>query len=343
MQIAKCPQCKTAYYASGRKSDEQFIKEVYDLVGDEYTFLENYKGATTRIKLRHNKCGYKYKITPSVFLNNKDKYPNCPNCGTTLKTQEKFKKEIKNTFGNEYTILSKYKGANKMIKIKHTSCGHIYETKASQLLYYKEEGQGCPNCGTSQLSHKEYVDKVYDQVGDEYIVVGKYNGARNKIKMKHNICDNVYETYPYHILQGHGCPECSFSHGEDLISDYLKIDNIKYESQYTFNDCLDIRKLRFDFAVFDNKKLKLLIEYDGKQHYEPVDFAGKGEKWASQRHEMTKRKDEIKNDYCQNNNIPLLRIPYWEKENISEILNTTLSHFGIKKYNCLQLSLFESA
>lgn len=64
----------------------------------------------------------------------------------------------------------------------------------------------------------------------------------------------------------------------------------------------------------------MCIEFDGIQHFQPVDFAGKGLKWANNNFRMIQIKDNIKNDYCKEHHINLIRIPYWEEENIGEIL-----------------------
>ena len=73
--------------------------------------------------------------------------------------------------------------------------------------------------------------------------------------------------------------------------------------------------LRFDFAIFDNNKLILLIEYDGEQHFKWL----KG--WQTKEEfEKLQYHDQLKNTYCKNNNIPLLRIPYYDFDNIDDIL-----------------------
>lgn len=80
---------------------------------------------------------------------------------------------------------------------------------------------------------------------------------------------------------------------------------VNFIPQYAFDDCRYIYVLHFDFAIFDGEKLLGLIEYDGKQHFEPVVFFG-GEDGFNK----TKKRDQIKNTYCQTHNIPLLRLPY---------------------------------
>jgi len=80
-----------------------------------------------------------------------------------------------------------------------------------------------------------------------------------------------------------------------------------------------------DFAIFDKDKvLYCLIEYDGEQHYRPVNFGGMSDEKALNNLEKTKKHDQIKNNYCKKNNIKLIRIPYWESNNYKNILNDEL-------------------
>jgi hypothetical protein len=107
--------------------------------------------------------------------------------------------------------------------------------------------------------------------------------------------------------------------GEQNIRDFLIKNNISYEPQYKFEDCKYIHKLAFDYAVFVNDKLFILIEFDGIQHFESRSFFG-GEEGLKE----IQRNDNIKNEYCKNNNIPLLRIAYTNYKNIDEILEKFL-------------------
>ena len=120
---------------------------------------------------------------------------------------------------------------------------------------------------------------------------------------------------------GNGCPQCQESKGERQVRQWLENKNIIYTYQKTFKDCKYIKVLPFDFYI---SKYHACIEYDGKQHFEPVDFAGRGEEWALQQFEKTQYHDKIKNQYCKNNNITLLRIPYFK--NVEEELETFFIH-----------------
>ena len=78
------------------------------------------------------------------------------------------------------------------------------------------------------------------------------------------------------------------------------------------------------FSVIVNEYLIFcllgLIGYDGEQHFMPIKFGPYSDEVSILNFENTKRRDKIKDEYCKNNNIKLLRIPYWEKANIKTIV-----------------------
>ena len=93
---------------------------------------------------------------------------------------------------------------------------------------------------------------------------------------------------------------------------YLEKINTDYEMQYRFKDCKFKYTLPFDFYL---PQYNCCIEFDGKQHYQIVKHFGGLDEFID-----TKIRDTIKNIYCQQNNIKLIRIPYWEFDRIEEIL-----------------------
>ena len=125
-----------------------------------------------------------------------------------------------------------------------------------------------------------------------------------------------------------GCPYCFdtkkfvFSKGEKAVEQVLQDLNITYLPQYTFSDCRDKNLLPFDFYL---PKLNKCIEYDGQHHYFPVTFNGVSKERAIENHLTTLKHDKIKNEYCKNNNIELLRIPYYDFKNIEVIVRDFLS------------------
>jgi hypothetical protein len=104
------------------------------------------------------------------------------------------------------------------------------------------------------------------------------------------------------------------SRGEIKIEEILTQAGLSFKEEYTFSDLNSTngRPLRFDFAVFDdNGDLDFLIEYQGIQHYEPKSkFGGISGLRKQQYNDMQKRV------YCQNHNITLIAIPYWDEGRI---------------------------
>lgn len=111
-----------------------------------------------------------------------------------------------------------------------------------------------------------------------------------------------------------GCLKSSY--GEMVIENILKENNILYKKEYEFENLLSENKipLRFDFAILNNfNQVIRIIEYDGEQHY----LTKTNNFWKNDSLEKRQQRDKIKNEYCLNNNIKLVRIPYWEKNNIT--------------------------
>lgn len=97
------------------------------------------------------------------------------------------------------------------------------------------------------------------------------------------------------------------SSGEIYITNLLDDNNIEYIPQYRF---LDAPKKSYDFAILQNNEVVRLIEFDGEQHYKEVP------QWRTSL-EVIQQRDKEKNEYALSNNIPLVRIPYWERDNIT--------------------------
>lgn len=115
-------------------------------------------------------------------------------------------------------------------------------------------------------------------------------------------------------LQGHGCPFCKFSKGEAKISSYLRNNNISYKYNSV---CLPfLNKLRPDFYLPD---YNLVIEYDGRQHFEAIDYFGGKERLIQQQKE-----DALKTKLCEENDVTIIRIPYTNYKNIENILTDIL-------------------
>lgn len=176
-------------------------------------------------------------------------------------------------------------------------------------------GTECPKCSKKISKHttESLIEKLIETRGYKYNYskVQYNNSLKDKIII---ICKEHGEFMQCanNHLNGHDCPSCTIkSRGEEEIKEYLLKNNIIFEKEKSFDDCKYKYKLRFDFFI---PSKNLLIEYDGIQHFTPIDFFG-GE--LTYNEELIKTK--IKNEYCKNNNINLLRIT--KNDNIKEILN----------------------
>lgn len=131
-------------------------------------------------------------------------------------------------------------------------------------------------------------------------------------------CGNIKTVNSVELKNGDtlscGCLRSSF--GEQAIEKILKENNISYKKEYQFSDLLSENNipLRFDFVLFDeNDNIMRIVEYDGEQH-----FLDKTNNFWKRDSLATRRlRDSQKNLYCYNHNYPIVRIPYWEKNNIS--------------------------
>lgn len=228
-------------------------------------------------------------------------------------------------------------GLNSIYKLKDDSAYNGYNKKTT--LVCKKHGDfesspslimdmksGCPKCGgTLKVTHSEFLKEIEFRVGEEYSVMGEYQDRHSKIRLMHNTCNKSYKVTPSGFLRGNRCPYCVSSRGESDVTAYLKLLNIATNVQKRFDYCINVRPLPFDFYVQN----KILIEYDGQDHFYSIDRSGRGVEWADSQYLVRTQNDKIKNQYCIDNNIPLIRIPYWEFNNIELILSSVLMHFNL--------------
>lgn len=105
------------------------------------------------------------------------------------------------------------------------------------------------------------------------------------------------------------------SRGEIKIAEILEMNSMNFKEEFEFPDLKSPngRVLRFDFAVFDDDgNLDFLIEYQGKQHYQPVSKFGGARGLYEQQYN-----DKLKRRYCALHSIPLIEIPYTEEYMVS--------------------------
>lgn len=271
-----------------------------------FVLQENYVNARTKVVTVHTKCNNTWKADVNSLLRGHG----CPNCSNNQKkSQKEFSEQISKITNGEYEVVGQYTGNHEKVAIKHLECGSIFEMEANAFL----RGQRCPaeryvNTAKSNTIPLEIAQKrMFEETDGEYEIVGNYKGLNprknGKADIVHKTCGHIFKVEPSRIINhGSGCPKCSESHGEKYVANFLNEFDFEYKREFRIKECRNVRPLPFDFAIFDNGELKYLIEYDGEQHFKP--------KFGKKHFEQTKRNDEIKNLFCEKNNIDLIRIPY---------------------------------
>ena len=245
-----------------KKTVDEFENEVRKQVGNEYIFLDRYINSKTKIKVKHNVCGYEYDVEPNAFLRGH----RCPKCENKLKvTTEIYKKKVYNLVKEEYTVLGEYVNSSTKIRMRHNKCGCEYEVKPNTFI----SGHRCPNCYRSEkYTTLEFKRKIYDLVKDRYTMLSEYINSNTKIKMKHNICGTEYEVLPFNFLNGNRCPKCSLQLKRSLPEEVVAFFVSKYfEIEQSFRP----QWLKFSSGQIGEidiwiPKIQVGIEYDGKIH-----------------------------------------------------------------------------
>lgn len=190
------------------------------------------------------------------------------------------------------------------------SCGRITVVRGNRLL--NKEIESCLNCSKRENLTKQRFGKITVlNINEE--LTAKNNDRR---AVWDCICDcgSFFSATTHELKQGKDSCGCnSKSKGEKIIEQIFIDNKINYKNQYSFKNLKNKRKLKFDFAIFNSgNQLKCLIEYQGKQHYEPVEFFGGNENFH-----MQQELDQKKRNFCKDNNIKLIEIPYWDFDKIN--------------------------
>ena len=296
-----------------RLTTRMFIEKSKKIHGDKYDYsLVEYENITKKVKIICFEHGM-FLQTPSEHFNGSG----CQICsGTKKRNTDEFILKSKEIHGDKYEYsLVDYINSKTNVKL---ICKKHGEFEITPNVHYLGDG-GCKKCAdnSKKLKIEDFIDRsnsIHDNKYNYSLV--DYINCKTKIKI---VCPEhgIFEQTPRTHLLGRGCPICSESKGEKKITRILKNSNIKFDKQKTFENCKDKNKLAFDFYIPD---INTCIEYDGKQHFEPIEWFGGLPNFI-----ITKKHDEIKNLYCKDNNIKILRISY--VENIEEKLKEIYEKF----------------
>lgn len=293
-----------------KKTHEEYVKEVSQINNNIEVFGQY---ITNRTPILH-RCkidGYIWPVVPSSVLRGRG----CPMCSGNMKrTHEQYLEDL-NFINPNIEPIEPYINVDTTILHRCKICEHIWPIKPNHTL----SGHGCPMCGFKKCAdnkrkfHEEYVRDLHN-INQDIEVLGEYINNNTKILHRCKKCNCKWDIDPCHTLRGQGCPVCNESHGERRISQWLDDNDIEYIPQHRFDDCRDKYPLPFDFYL---PQYNTCIEYNGKQHYEPIEFFG-----GQDAFEVRKLHDNIKDCYCKNNHISLIHISY--QQDVTEELNKFL-------------------
>jgi len=295
----------------------------FNFLINEKWWQENYKGFQTKIPFKYqNKLFYRplKELLTRNFIR------------ISILTYKDFLKKAKEIHGDkyDYSLITEEWWRENYFRIKETIIPIICPKHGmfEQSVFLHLRGHGCQKCGieksTYQLNEKKKLTfknfkKRFNKIHKNLIInfdekwwEENYKNTYTKVPI---ICPKhgIFESKINSILNGVGCPKCKESKGERKIRHYLEENNINYEYQYPIKIKNHKKPLYFDFYL---PKQNIAIEFDGIFHYKDH---------PKQSVEIQKKRDELKNQYCKENNIKLIRIPYWEYDSIEKILKRELN------------------
>ena len=315
-----CPECSRLRRAV---SQDYFIKRLKEKWGNEYDYSKvHYINKKTPVTIVCNKHGA-FKRTPSNIFHNKGGCPKCEKEKMKIDSHDNFLRKAKEIHGSiyDYSNVEYIDSSTKVLIICHKH-GSFMQTPNEHL-----DGCGCPKCGYERNAKKfrmtknEFVLKANSVHGDNRYdyTNSNYVNSITYIKIKCNKCGNTFFQIPSSHLRGHGCPHCRRSLGEERVAKFLNDGNIVFLPQYFIksDDIFSpVKKFKVDFFLPNHNTI---IEFNGGQHYKPIEWFGGKEHFAIQQ-----QRDITLRVYCNRNNINLIEIPYWDFENIEKIIKTQL-------------------
>lgn len=265
------------------------------------TPLEDYINDTTPILFRCDICGHEWKVDPSHLKGGRS-CPNCRKLAKIEKNKQDFleKAQIIHKYKYSYDKVEYTKQQNKVI-ITCPVHGDFEQTPNSHL-----NGRGCPWCaGNNFLRTKDYfVNEAIKVHGNKYNYDQvEYINCKVPVLIKCNNCGIEFLQTPDGHLAGHGCPNCRLKSQTELFEKLRKVfksEEILFEVGNRVIPWLEGQ--RFDIYF---PKYNIAVEYNGKQHYVPVEHFG-----GTLGLQRTQERDELKRQKCKNNNCSLFEVKY---------------------------------
>lgn len=290
-------------------------------ISNEKIQLLDYKGYLKKNVFKCNTCNNVFEKTFQQFK----EVPTCANCKTIALYNRK-KQEIKDKSNGKIELIT-YNGKRSYSLFKCVTCNNEFEQKFEHFNDYPI----CLCCKEREFT-EEKIKEVEECSKGKFKMIS-YKGYKKNSTFKCNKCNKEFEKRYDHFKESLMCPHCDAiyleSKNERKIKEILEQDNIIFSTQYRIDECRNKFTLPFDFALLNaQEKLLCLIEYDGEDHFHVVNRMG-DIKRAKANFKRRQINDKIKDEYCKNNGIPLIRISYMEQENIEDIMRKVINTYGV--------------
>lgn len=294
--------------------NKNWLSDFISIHGDLYDYSKvDYVGNKKKVEIVCKEHG-SFFMKPNAHTTQKQ---GCHRCYRKYNDKETFIESSVVIFGETYDYSKvEYIDSNTKVELICKEHGSFFMCPKEHI----NQKQGCPKCGkiSSASKNRKDIDLVISQFkeinGDLYDyskVFYKNNNTKVEIICK---IHGSFLQVPKSHMNGDGCPRCSLSKGERKIMTYLDKLNIEHIYEFTIDDCRDKNTLSFDFYI---PKHNLCIEFDGEQHFRPIEYFGGQISFENQQ-----RRDYIKDMYCLDNKISLIRISYLEYNRIFDILDS---------------------
>lgn len=329
----KCPCIKDN---ERRERNLKHIKERLSMCTDwnNYELLE-YKGYKKMSKFYSKLTNSEFFMSVGHFISGRR--PAIEKRKETKYTRN-FKDDVKNIVGDEYEVLDDYKGCLTPIRFRY-NCNlcqnNIFYMRPNDFLGGKnKKGQRCPVCSGHDRKEYFYINKLNTEHKNSGFVIKDINFKENKVEIEHLSCGKKFtRSFSYingsYIKKGSLlCPYCNVkSKANNITRDILESRGIKYIEEKRFSD---LPNRRFDFLVFYNSSDFFIIENDGIQHEEQINYFDSKDSFIERQ-----KRDEEKTKYAKEHNIPLFRIKIPKnftniaQEKFKEEISNILDHYKL--------------
>lgn len=276
---------------------------------------EEIKNIDQYLKFRCGECGKEYSATWHIFLRNDDHI--CNFCFKRKRARGETNTNHKDT--NKFHIEAQKRGLIILddCNIKYHSRILVQDTNGYRSLMAPNSIMRGSSFERFSVRNPYTIDNIrifaFNKGWDCIVYNQEYKGDKIPLKFM-CACGNDFYVDINHFVDGkYQCNECRFRQSAIAakVELWLNKNHIVYSKEKKFDDCKNKKPLPFDFYLDD---FNACIEVDGVGHYRPVAFGGRKEE-AQDIYEQRVQNDLIKTEYCKNNNIPLLRLPFWIIEN----------------------------